>query len=82
MPVLISDELLSETGLSEREATIEIACRLFAAGRLPLPGATRWTGLSRPEFEQELLNRKLPLVVIDEEYWRQELQSLANCEVT
>jgi predicted HTH domain antitoxin len=76
MPLLISDELLQETGLSEREATIEIACRLFAAGRLVMPAATRWTGLSRGEFEQALLDRGLPLVVADEDYWRQECKTL------
>jgi predicted HTH domain antitoxin len=82
MPILISDELLSEAGLSEREATVEIACRLFAAGRLAMPTAAKWTGLTRVAFEQELLSRKLPLVVVDDDYWQQELATLRSSEPT
>jgi predicted HTH domain antitoxin len=80
MPLLISDEMLSQTGLSERQAKIEIACRLYAASQLSMPSATQWTGLSRVEFEQELLARDLPLVRVDDEYWRGELQSLGRGE--
>jgi predicted HTH domain antitoxin len=76
MPVLITDDMLAQAGLSEGEATVEIACRLYAANRLTLPAAARWAGLSRVEFEQELIVRNLPLVRIDESYWRQELDSL------
>ena len=61
MPVTIEDELLAEAGLSEREARAEIACRLFEAGKLTLPAATRWSGLSRSEFEGEALRRHIPL---------------------
>jgi predicted HTH domain antitoxin len=76
MPVTLSDELLAEAGLSEREAKLEIACRLYDAGKLTMPQATRWTGIARVEFEAALLERQLPLVRIDERYWQQELQSL------
>jgi predicted HTH domain antitoxin len=76
MPVTFSDELLAEAGLSEREAKLEIACRLYDAGKLTMPQATRWAGIARVEFEAALLERQLPLVRIDERYWEQELQSL------
>jgi predicted HTH domain antitoxin len=82
MPVLITDDLLTETGMSERDAKVEIACRLFAAGRWPLPAATRWTGLSRVDFERELVARGLPLVRVDDEYWRLEEGSLDQLKST
>ena len=80
MSLVIPDDVLSGTGLGERDASIEIACRLFAAGKLTFPAATRWTSLTRTEFETELLARDLPLVLIDETYLRQELQSLERLE--
>ena len=76
MLLLIPDQILTDAGLSEREATIELACRLYDSKRLTLPAATRWTGLSRTEFEEELLRRNLPLVRVDDDYWQQELESM------
>ena len=76
MPVTVSDQLLAEAGLSEAEAKLEIACRLYDAGKLTMPQATRWAGISRVEFESALLERHLPLVRIDEAYWQQEVAAL------
>jgi predicted HTH domain antitoxin len=75
---MISDQLLADAGLSEREARLEIACRLYDAGRLTMPKATRWAGVSRTEFEAALLERDLPLIRVDEHYWQQELDGLAR----
>jgi predicted HTH domain antitoxin len=61
MPVTISNDLLREAGLSEREARIEFACRLFARGKLALWSAAQWAGLDRTQFEAELLVRKIPI---------------------
>lgn len=61
MPLTISDELLQSTGMSESEARVEIACRLFEAGKLTLWAAAKWAGLSRVDFEGQLLVRKIPL---------------------
>ena len=61
MPVVISDEILAEAGLSEREALIEIACRLFQADKLSLAPAARLAGLGRSEFEYELITRRIPI---------------------
>ena len=76
MPVTVPDQLLSEAGLSEVEAKLEIACRLYDAGKLTMPQATRWAGISRGEFESALLERHLPLVRIDDTYWQQEVEGL------
>ena len=51
MPLVIPDELLHEAGLDEREALVEIACRLFEGGRLTLWSAVKFAGMSRTEFE-------------------------------
>lgn len=61
MPLTISDELLDAAGLSAETARVEIACRMFEAGKLALWPAAQWAGLSRVEFENELRRRKIPL---------------------
>ena len=76
MPVTLPDDLLAEAGLSEQEAKLEIACRLFDASKLTLPQATHWLGITRVEFEAALLERGLPVVHLDERYWSQELDGL------
>jgi predicted HTH domain antitoxin len=61
MPLVISDELLLEAGLDEREALVEIACRLFEGGRLTLWSAVKFAGMSRTEFEDELRSRQIAI---------------------
>ena len=61
MPLVISDEMLKAAQLDEREARVEIACRLFDAGKLTLPLAARFAELPRAEFEGELLRRNIPV---------------------
>jgi predicted HTH domain antitoxin len=62
MPLIISDEELREAGLDEREARIELACRLFDIGRLPLWPAARLAGFaSQAPFEGELRARNIPI---------------------
>jgi len=76
MPLTIPDQLLNEAGLSERDARIEIACRLYDANKLMMPAATRWTGLSRAEFEEELLGRKIAISRPTTEDLKQDLETL------
>ncbi len=61
MPVVISDETLQQAGMTEREVVVEIACRLFDIGKLHLWPAAKMAGMSRAEFEQELIGRKIPI---------------------
>jgi predicted HTH domain antitoxin len=61
MPLTIPDDVLRKTGMSEDEARVEIACRLFEAGKLALWPAAQWAGLSRSQFEEEVLDRRIPL---------------------
>jgi predicted HTH domain antitoxin len=80
MPVTISDDVLKQANLSERDALIEIACRLFDADKLTKTQASRLAGLSRIDFEAELVRRGLPVIHIDDEYWEQELKSLQRID--
>jgi predicted HTH domain antitoxin len=72
MPLTITDEELASAGLTAGEARLELACRLFAAQRLSLAQATRWSGLSRVDFETELIARRIPVYRVTEESWEQE----------
>ena len=80
MPLTPPDELLSEAGLSEPDAKLEIACRLYDAGKLSMPQATRWAGITRVEFENALLERNLPLIRVNAQYWEQESKGLQKSE--
>jgi predicted HTH domain antitoxin len=62
MPVVISDDILQHANLSEREALIEIACHLYDAQRIGKGLAARLAGLTRPEFDDELVRRGLPVI--------------------
>ncbi len=66
MPLVFPDDALRQAGLSEREALVEFACRLFEARKLTLWGAARLAGLSRVAFEDELLARRIPWLSPDE----------------
>ena len=62
MPIVnIPDDLLREAGLSEREAVIEFACRLFDAGKLTLWSAARLANLDRAQMEDALLARGIAI---------------------
>jgi predicted HTH domain antitoxin len=62
MAFSILSEVLREAGITEREALVELACRLFDADRLDFNAASRLAGLDRISFERELLSRGLPVV--------------------
>ena len=61
MTLQIPDDILREAGLTERDAIIEFACRLFDAEKLHLWPAARLAGLSRVEMEAELRRRRIPI---------------------
>lgn len=61
MPLTITDDELRDLGMSERDARIEVACRLFDAGKLHLWPAAKFAGLTRVEMEAELGRRNIPI---------------------
>ncbi len=76
MPLVIDDETLRAAGLTEREARIELACRLFESGRLELWPAAQFCGLDRIDFIQELGKRKIDGFRYGPEELRQDLETL------
>jgi predicted HTH domain antitoxin len=76
MSITISDELVKATGMTERDTLIEIACRLFQAGKLSLPLAARFAGLARGEMEDQLLDRRIPLYRPTLEDYHQDVETL------
>jgi predicted HTH domain antitoxin len=78
MPLTISDEVLQQAGMDERSALVEIACRLFDAGKLSLPLAARMAGLSRGEMEDELLDRNIAIYRLTTEDYEEDLSTMAR----
>jgi len=81
MPLTFDDELLDVAGMSEEQARVEIACRLFESGKLTLPAAVRWSGLDRSGMEKALLARGVRLyrpTVEEVEHDRRVLRDLRN----
>jgi len=75
MPLTISDPELEKLGMTEAEARVEIACRLYDCQRLSFAEAIRWSGLSRTGFESALIDRGLPVYRLTEEMLREELEA-------
>jgi predicted HTH domain antitoxin len=61
MTITIPDDILVAAGLTEKEALIEFACRLFDAEKLGLFQAGKLAGLSRVEMECELRKRNIAI---------------------
>ena len=61
MSVIVPDEILATTGLSDSEMRQEIAIMLFAQEKLTLAQASRFAGVDRMTFQRLLANRKIPL---------------------
>ncbi len=76
MPVLIWVQTFEEAGLTESEALVEIACRLFDIGKLHLWPAAKLAAMSRIEFEQALRDRKIPIYCPTIEDMRADLANL------
>lgn len=67
MVLNIPDEVMKSAGLTEEEARIGFACWLYDIGQLDLWPAAQMAGMSRVEFEDQLLTRGLPVYRISEE---------------
>src|SRR5438067_10785511 len=80
MPVIISDDILKEANMTERDATIEFACHLYDAQKIGKGLAARMAGLTRVEFEDELVKRGMPIIRYTEEMLQEDLKSLERFE--
>lgn len=76
MPVTISDEQLRALRMSDREALVEIACRLFDAGKLGFHEAMRMAELDRLGFEKALAARGIAIYRPSVDDLRDEIEAL------
>lgn len=76
MVLHIPDHILKQAGLTEREAVIEFACRLFDAEKLDLWPAAQLAGLSRAEMESELRKRKIAVYRYSSNDFSKDLETL------
>jgi predicted HTH domain antitoxin len=80
MSLVIPDRTLQSAGLNEREMKLEIACRLFDAGKLELWPAAQLAGPSRGEFEEELALRKIAIWRPTREDWEAGKRTIGELE--
>ncbi len=61
MSVVIPDEVLSTTRMTEAEMRLEIAVMLFQHDKLSLAQASRFAGMHRVAFQHLLASRRIPV---------------------
>jgi predicted HTH domain antitoxin len=61
MSLLIPDEILRASRLSERDLKVEIAIMLFEREKLTLGQACRFAAMDRLEFQHLLASRRIPI---------------------
>ncbi len=75
MGLVIPDEILQASGMSEEELAREVAVLLFQQGRLTLAQANRLARMSRLQFQHFLASRQIP-VHYDVEELEEDLRTL------
>jgi predicted HTH domain antitoxin len=59
--MLIPDELVKSSGLSESELLLELIVLLFQQEKITLAKASRLTGMTQIQFQRLLAERKIPV---------------------
>jgi predicted HTH domain antitoxin len=77
MSLLIPDEILQASRLSERELKVEIAVMLFEKEKLTLGQASRLAAMNDLEFQHLLASRRIP-VHYDVDDFEQDLETLGK----
>lgn len=76
----IPDGLFKQAGITEQDAVIELACRLFDTGRLSLFFAAKLAGMRRSQFEDVLLDRKIPVYRYSQEQFDEDVRNGSDLE--
>jgi predicted HTH domain antitoxin len=77
MSVVIPDEILTVTRMTEAEMRQEIAIMLFQREKLTLAPASRFAGIHRVAFQHLLASRRIPVHYGGEDF-EQEIQNLCK----
>ncbi len=72
----VPDHLLQKAGISEQQALVELACRLFDTGKLDIHRASELAGMSKADFEDLLLDEKIPIYRYTEDDFTADLNTL------
>ncbi|MBW4628428.1 MAG: UPF0175 family protein [Brasilonema octagenarum HA4186-MV1] len=75
MSLVIADEILKASGLSESELLLEIVIMLFEKEKLTLGKASRLIGIDQIQFQRLLASRRIP-VHYDVAEFREDIKSL------
>ena len=76
MSIVISDEIIKASELSQAEFLQEIALYLFQSGRLTLGYAAQMAEMEKYVFQEFLKSRQVPLYVYDVEDFEVDLKNL------
>ncbi|AFY59470.1 UPF0175 family protein [Synechococcus sp. PCC 6312] len=75
MSVIVSDQVLAATGMTEAEMRQEIAVMLFQQEKLTLAQASHLAGIHRVTFQHLLASRQIPVHYSVEDF-EHEIKSL------
>jgi predicted HTH domain antitoxin len=81
MVFTIPDELFKQARMTEPDILTELACRFFEKRKLTLHDAARLAGLSRAQFENALMDRRIPLFDVTIEDLHHDLENLRRSGV-
>jgi predicted HTH domain antitoxin len=76
MPFVIDDETLRAMGMDEREALVEIACRLFDAGKLSFGHAAAFAKIDEDQMYREIEKRNIPRYRYTAEHLAQDIEAM------
>jgi predicted HTH domain antitoxin len=76
MSVIIPDEIVSATRMSEPELKQQIAIMLFQTGKLPLGYASKLAEMEKFSFRQLLKSKQIPIYDYDIEDLELDLKNL------
>jgi predicted HTH domain antitoxin len=77
MSIVIPDDILRATKMSEDELKLEIAIMLYDQGKISSGKVRAWTGLTVIEFQHELAKRGL-CINYDVEDFQSDVQTLQS----
>ena len=77
MSVVVPDEILTTTRMTEAEMRQEIAVMLFQREKLTLAQASRFAGMHRVAFQHLLFSRRIPVHYGVEDF-EQDIQNLRD----